>query len=271
MRAVKWQSLSEPERDEVIAEYCLDCLEEGMPRQSLVTLVAALHKICPRERYKIASAVLLSWSAQLPPKQAPAVPREFCGAMCVILLLLGRVAEGTLLRLCFTALLRISEGLNLRWRDVMLPQAPDEPLVLLLGQTKRGRDQRVVVTDPLMIYWLLQFASRSGGTLHDRVFETSYGRVRRLLPIVSGHLGLQDVGFTTHSFRRGGASHLLERGTPIMNIAEYGRWAGEGSCKEYLRKGEVFVLRLKASLQPPVLKNIVLLDSLSAKVWEKLC
>ena len=30
----------------------------------------------------------------------------------------------------------------------------------------------------------------------------------------------------------------------LGNIAIAGRWASESSCREYLRKGEVFVLRL---------------------------
>ena len=53
----------------------------------------------------------------------------------------------------------IGEALSLKWRHVAVPQRPHDPLqvVLLLERTKRGFDERVVLTDPetVLICWFI--------------------------------------------------------------------------------------------------------------------
>ena len=138
-QGVSWGLMSEYGRDMYLAEYVLEGMEEGSSRQPLVVLVAALHKINRRERYKMATAVLLAWAHKLPPKQAPAAPREFVFGITVALIIGGQLAVGTLLRLCFCAVLRIGEGLGLRGKDIIFD---GHSFVLVLGVTKRGRDSR---------------------------------------------------------------------------------------------------------------------------------
>eukprot|EP00974_Lingulodinium_polyedra_P000839 79151-Lingulodinium_polyedra.AAC.1 len=59
----------------------------------------------------------------------------------------------------------------------------------------------------------------------QRVFPVSYGRMSRWLERFSCALGLEGKLFTTHSFRRGGATAMLLRGESVETIMEYGRWA----------------------------------------------
>ena len=95
--------------------------------------------------------------------------------------------------------------MNLLWSDVLLPEdAGEKCIVLMLGQTKRGRDQKVVIDDDGMVTWFLKYTKRfRGRRRHSRVFDTSYHYVRRALLLVCQHLKLGDALFTTHSFRRG--------------------------------------------------------------------
>jgi hypothetical protein len=52
----------------------------------------------------------------------------------------------------------------------------------------------------------------------------------------------------SHTMRRSGATALLMRGLDFPSIALYGRWASLSACKEYLKVGEVGVLRLRNTL-----------------------
>eukprot|EP00974_Lingulodinium_polyedra_P069368 6717226-Lingulodinium_polyedra.AAC.1 len=56
-------------------------------------------------------------------------------------------------------------------------------------------------------------------------------------------LGFAELHVTTHSLRRGGATHLLMLGADLGSIMLRGRWASERSAREYLRRGQLAVLR----------------------------
>lgn len=130
---VLWQEMSSEDRDAFLSDDVLEQLEEGAPRQQSTLLIEALHKFLPQERFRTANAVLCAWSAHLPPRQAPAVPREVACAVAVALVFAKEPRIGTGLRLCFSGLLRIGEALAVRWRQVLFLG----PAVLLwLGRTK---------------------------------------------------------------------------------------------------------------------------------------
>ena len=48
----------------------------------------------------------------------------------------------------------------------------------------------------------------------------------------------------TSGARRGGATLLHIKRVPVEQIMLYGRWAKLSSCREYLRKGQVFIMRI---------------------------
>ena len=76
-------------------------------------------------------------------------------------------------------------------------------------------------------------------------------------------LGFAKEAFRSHSLRRGSASELLQRGIAMPNIMLFGRWASESACREYVRRGEIALIRLRTSLQPSVARR---LDRLAAAV-----
>ena len=243
--------------------------EAGLSKQGFALLLSALHKVCPSVRYKTSSAVLIAWGARLPPKQAPAIPEEFKEAMCVTLVLLGLKHEALALKLCFHGLLRISEALMLKEIDIVWPTDGSHAVVLLLGLTKRGRDQKVTVQDASTLSWLAAFFQDQPKAKDSRICKCSYNQVRRAITVASKHLGFSEAGFSSHSFRRGGATSMLIKGVPMMNIMHHGRWASEKSCREYLNRGEVFMLRFLNLADPGLKERIRLLASLGVQAFHR--
>ena len=79
---------------------------------------------------------------------------------------------------------------------------------------------------------------------------------------------LADVGFTSHSFRRCGATELLTRNYAINFIVNVGRWASERLCKDYLRRGGGFSSQTPRSTDPTVWLILLLFTKLKASVWD---
>jgi hypothetical protein len=255
-RDAHWASFNDEEKDIFLAEYVIDVKEAGGRRQACQILCAALHKINPRDHFLITRKVLDTWKAEEPIRQAPACPAEVAFALVASSLAISQPGLAAAILLCFTGLLRCSEALALRWTDMIFT---DNVVVLLLGQTKRGIDQKVVLSHPATCRWLLQYTLQFRRHMSDKVCPLSYSKMRYWLPKLCHSLKLDGLLLTSHSFRRGGASCLLHQGVALADIAVQGRWASESSCREYLRRGEMFVLRYQAAVKQEVWDNILLL------------
>ena len=129
-------------------------------------------------------------------------------------------------------------------------QLGEQLVVLLLGDTKRGTEQRVTLTNQYVISYLKQYYifRQTGGNLAGRLFRTSYARIRRLIFLVMDGLGISHLEFRTHSFRREGATELILRGVPFQDVILFGRWMAEKAAREYIRRGEVSVHRITNGL-----------------------
>ena len=53
----------------------------------------------------------------------------------------------------------------------------------------------------------------------------------------------------------------------MPNILLFGRWASERAAREYIRRGEVGVMRARVQSQGSRLRRAELLSSLGARVW----
>ena len=129
----------------------LEVKEGGGKRQACQILCAALHKIFPRRVYTITRKVLEVWKGEEPSHQAPACPSEVAFALVASCLALGQASMAACILVCFTGLLRVSEALQLRWHDMIFV---DQVVVLMLARTKRGVDQKVVLTHLTTVQWL---------------------------------------------------------------------------------------------------------------------
>jgi integrase len=98
------------------------------------------------------------------------------------------------------------------------------------------------------------------------VFTLSYNQLQRGLRKCFSLLGVGGH-WSSHGFRRGGATALLQSGVPLPTIAVLGRWQSERSMREYLRLGELSILKMEQSLQPEVNRRILALSRCAEACW----
>jgi integrase len=262
--------LDEEELDWSLADYLVELYEsnnKGAAGLGLAgTTVAALSKMNPRHHYKASWKVLDIWRQANPPKQAPAFTARVVYAMVAWLVMAEQPHIGCAVLLCFVGLLRASEALSLRVSDVVFA---GRYVVLCLHRTKRGLEDKVTLEGQNVCIWLKQYFLRhcSGASADDWFVGTSYNTMQRWLRKAAAALGLGHVGWSTHSLRRGGATAMYMAHMPLREIMLYGRWLAERSCREYLRKGEVAVLALEATLTDAQRKDISKFETLCTEVW----
>jgi hypothetical protein len=107
-------------------------------------------------------------------------------------------------------------------------------LLLAQGsQTKSGRPQTSMVTDPLalkLLRWFRQMVLPS-----DRLSAIqTLSQFSRWLKLSTAAFNLQHMGWTPHSPRAGRASDMMMMGLPFLRIREAGRWQSDSSLRRYL-------------------------------------
>jgi integrase len=256
--------MSEEARDWWLAEYILDEYEAGGQRSSCSFLLSALAKVNPRARYRTSWKTLDVWTTEEPVRQAPAAPPELLSAMFTIAVLLGRPEIGVGGLLCYAGLLRVREMLTLRTEQLIIAS---DSVIIMLGQTKRGLEQKVVLLHPTVVAWVRCFVLRTRPAANDRVFRTSYSTFLSWIRKLAQVLDCETLGLTTHSLRRSGASELSRQGVPLMDLLAFGRWLSPRAAREYIRRGEVAVTRVRRDLPASTWERIRFWSSLSANVW----
>ena len=239
--------------DVLVARCSLDAIEDvdgRHSRQQFLDLLASLQR---RHSYKfrMSAKVLTEWSKDTPPRQAAAFP-EIVGWAIVSFMALGmnQPEAAVTSALCFTPLLRIGEAINLMYNDVSIPRSAGDAfqIVFILNFTQRCFDQRVVLTNPAMLRFILAYIKRHARP--GRAFAPmSYPRYSRILTRACQCLGLPAaLDIRSHSWRRSGATALVERGYSVVDVQNFGRWASDRSCREYLRLGQSALTRSRRDL-----------------------
>ena len=263
-QGVSWCDLDEEGKDSFVAEWLLDGCESGAHRTEYGWALSAVQKICPRLRLRISWKVFDAWGHREPPRQAPAAPPELLQAMFAVALLLNRPALSAMMVCCYAGLLRVREALALRRQDIVV-QATE--VILRLGRTKRGLEQKVVMRNPSVVSFFLQFFKHFPISPGDRVFDLSYSSALRWVKRLAMLLGCSQLGLTTHTFRRSGASELVRQGVPLADILLYGRWSTERSAREYIRQGEVGIVRARQQMQPDVDDRVHRWAAINRSAW----
>lgn len=243
----------------------LDGFEAGGSKNEYSWTLSALQKVHPRLRLRTSWKVLDAWTTLSPVRQAPAAPPELLHAMIVLALILGRPQLSLAMLLAYCGLLRVREVLGLRVKDVIL-----EPrnLILCLGLTKRGMEQKVLLTNPSVLQWLANYLARFPPVSSDAaLFELSYGSVLRWVKRLADLLGAGSLQLTTHTCRRSGASELSRQGMPLQDILLYGRWLSERAARDYIRKGEVAIYRAKGMISDANWQRINAWSNLCGRAW----
>lgn len=111
-------------------------------------------------------------------------------------------------------------------------------------------EQKVVLRNGAVFSYMRSFFEHCGYPASDEfVFPISYGSVLRWVKRLSELLGAKSLQLTTHTLRRSGTSELSRQGMPLADILLYGRWLSEKAAREYIRKGEVAIIRSRGLLQ----------------------
>ncbi len=145
----------------------------------------------------------------------------------------------TILSLCFHGLLRINEALGLLIADISFPGPTSLTGGIRLLKTKTGRNQSILITDPLT-WKLLNFQCQRQNRSR-RVFSVTYKQFLRALQSCLKEVNVETT-FTCHSLRHGGATHLYLAGTRVEDIAQKGRWVSHESLSRYLQSGRSLLL-----------------------------
>ena len=261
-----WEDLNEEEQDWWLAEYVIDRYESGAAgaRSGCQFLLSALAKMDPRVKYKTAWKCMDVWAHEVPVRQAPAAPPELLTAVFVLAVALGKPALGVAAMLCFAGLLRVREALGLLGEHVIFS---GREVVLVLGRTKRGLEQKVVISHPAAVSWVHSYFLRFPCQKHERAFPVAYSTVLSWLRRLSGVLGVGHLNLTTHSLRRSGASELSRRGVPMDDLLAYGRWLSPKAAREYVRRGEVAIIRASQSVTDSSWHRIRLWAGFHGRVW----
>ena len=269
--ALDWRSLSEESLDFALCDFILDRREVCHQRQKYVDSVAAIQKAFGnRRRCTAAAKVLEGWLKEEPPEQAPPVPRRCALALVCLLHLVGAAGTAFALLLCFCGLLRIGEALQLRADDLVFSyEGKEVRLVVLLRRTKRAPNdsEKVVICNARVVRYAFLFKRHRAALAGERLVTTNYATVSSDLRKACQCLGLGHVGFTTHSFRRGGASTLSLEGLQLHDVMLFGRWQSERTAKLYIKKREILIMRLEATLLPKQVQRLSWLASLGEFVF----
>lgn len=257
--------MSEDEQDMWLAEWVLDGYEAGGSKNEYSWAISAMQKIHPRLRLKVAWRVLDAWTSLVPVRQAPAAPPELLQAMVVMALVLGRAQLSLVMLLAYSGLLRIREALSLKAGDLVLQ---GNSIILCLGRTKGGMEQKVILTNPSVVDWVKQFLVRFPPKHPQHgLFDVSYSSALRWVRRLAELLGAEQLHLTTHSFRRSGASELSRQGMPLSEILLYGRWLSERAARDYIRKGEVAVVRAKQIISGQDWRRVTKWCWLAPQAW----
>lgn len=167
--------------------------------------------------------------------------------------------------LAYAGLLRIREALTLKAGDLIVH---GRSIIACLGRTKRGLEQKVILTNPSVVDWVSQFLARFPPKHPQHgLFDISYSSALRWVRRLSELLGAEQLHLTTHTFRRSGASELSRQGMPLSEILLYGRWLSERAARDYIRKGEVAVIRARQIISGADWKRVTSWCSLAPQAW----
>ncbi len=181
-----------------------------------------------------------------------------------------------LIQLGLHGLFRPTEITDLLRSDLKLPFAyglsPTDTLVAAIRQPKNrafmGRQQVRIVRDGAVTAWVTWLCD--GMEQSEPVWPYSKYQFRQCFAAAGIFFGLEQALITPASLRAGGATFLLESGTPVATIRFLGAWASEKSLASYLQEAECasvlmslaprqvrrirnFLVRLQPCLLPPAM------------------
>lgn len=202
-----------------------------------------LHLFFPKTRRLLtrSDVALRSWRRQRDVNSYPPIPRTIATLLAARLAAGGDIHAALAVLLSFDCYLRINECMQLRRRDVRIPDDrlgnPYENSAVFVRKAKTGTNQTVSIADPAVAR-LLHRCILSLPHDDSRIFPFSATVFRETH--MKGTLSLMGLGhlhFVPHSFRHGSATHDLvcKRMSP-ESIRLRGRWRSQLSADRYMQR-----------------------------------
>ena len=153
----------------------------------------------------------------------------------------GHFDAGLATLLGFDCLLRISEYCNLIISDVLLPDnritGSTQQTELRIRHAKTGREQAVAIWNADVLRLLMTHLHRDcRDDLKTKLFAFDAPLYTMIFKNALNYLNMSHLGFTPHSLRHGGASHLYRQKHTVDSIRIRGRWSDNSSAfRSYLQ------------------------------------
>ena len=131
--------------------------------------------------------------------------------------------------------LRVSEAVQLRWRDVL--DAEDGAGLVYIERSKTdqaGEGAYVVVTPDTLAAMKLLREDSEVWTDDEPVFGLSMSQISRRVDSMARAAGLGE-GYSGHSGRVGLAIRMTRRGAPLQAVQTHGRWKSPSMPARYTR------------------------------------
>eukprot|EP00438_Fugacium_kawagutii_P016319 Skav222801 [mRNA] locus=scaffold1419:399983:408357:+ [translate_table: standard] len=231
------------EFDNLVAEYVEFLWEDGRPKSEASYALAALQFHRPQCKHHLPWSwkLVKTWNqVELPTRATPLTP-ELLLSLAGQCFIWKQERMGWLLVLGFAAMLRTSELLNLKVKDVHLPKPhqPKEAVVLLTNTKSAKRNflplEKVVIDEQTglqALHWLIKGLSPG-----DTLSQVSNYAFRKLWKDLLVELRLDQCGYMPYSLRRGAATSAYKQGVPLDVLVTKGRWQHIPTARIYLDQG----------------------------------
>ena len=131
--------------------------------------------------------------------------------------------------------LRVSEAVQLRWRDILNAEDGAGLVYIERSKTDQAGEGAYVVVTPDTLTALKQLRQDSEAWSDDEsVFGLSMSQISRRVDSMARAAGLGE-GYSGHSGRVGLAIRMTRRGAPLQAVQTHGRWKSPSMPARYTR------------------------------------
>ena len=182
------------------------------------------------------SAMLKGWKKRHPSKSKPPLTWTVVVLLAANMASYGHFDASLATLLGFDCLLRISEYCNFLISDVVLPDnriiGPAPQTNLRIRHAKTGDEQPVAIWNTDVCRLLMDHLQRHSrdDPRTTKLFAFTAPLYTKIFKNALTSLKMRHLGFTPHSLRHGGASHLMRQNYSVDTIRERGRWSGNSSA-----------------------------------------
>ena len=229
---------------EWVAEFVMHAyLELGWSRGKTSETVLAVRDKHPNMAQKMGAAWrrIQAWSAAEPPDLHPPIPYMLLRAMVATALAWGWHEMAVTLLLAFYGLLRPSEYLGVRWKDLVLPHFHSVGLVLFVAvpehktQRRGPRRSHVRIDTPEVVSYIARCAETREPSMMIWSLSPAIWR-RRLQVLVKNLTGLDKIIYPS-SMRPGGATHFFQIWDEnVQRVMWRGRWQCQRTLEHYIQE-----------------------------------